>query len=144
MTGFDEQRYSELLAHARPRVIETPEEHDRMLTLAEELMDKGDAISAEEQKVLELLVLLIKLFDDAVVEEGIEEEQDDKPAALPRPHETLQRLMQARGWDPSLLSDVFGNPHVVTLVLSGKRAISKGQAKALARMFNVPLKLFVA
>jgi antitoxin component HigA of HigAB toxin-antitoxin module len=144
MTGFDEQRYAELLASARPRVIETPEEHDRMLTIAEELMDKGEAMSPEERKLLELLVLLVKVFDELVFEEEVEEDQAEEHAPLPRPHETLQRLIHARGWESSVLVDVFGNPHLVSQVLSGLRPITKGQAKALAKIFDVPVKLFLA
>jgi len=144
---MDEQRYAELLAAARPGVIGTPEEHERVLTIAEELMDKGERLSPEEEKLLELLVLLIGAFE-AEVEAQVEAQEDDEdddgePAALPRPNETLQRLLQARGWDSTVLTDVFGNPHLAGEALAGRRPISKGQAKALAKLFQVPPKLFI-
>ncbi len=120
-------------------MIEDPQEHDRLLTIAEELMDKGDALSPEERKLVELLVLLIELFEREVEEE---DEEDGGDHALPLPHETLQRLLQARGWDATALNDVFGNTSITKDALEGRRTISKGQAKALGKLFGVPNKLF--
>ncbi len=126
-------------------MIETDEEHDRLLTVAEDLMDRGAALSGEEQKLLELVVLLIHSFESHSLEESEEDEEDDaERPPLPHPHETLQRLMQSRGWEHDVLTDVFGNPHLVDEVLAGRRPVSRGQAKALAKLFRVPVKLFVA
>src|SRR5690349_7000608 len=100
MKAVDENRYAELLSWARPGLIEDPGEHDRLLGLAEQLMDKGDGISPEEEKLLALLVFLIEAFE-AEVEEGDEGEEEDvgdeggrQPA---EPHETVRRLLEARG-----------------------------------------------
>ena len=46
--------------------------------------------------------------------------------------------MEARKWEPDALVDIFGNPHLVAEVLAGRRPISKGQAKALGKLFRVP------
>ena len=67
---FDLQRYTELLARTAPAVIETPEEHERLLGCAEELMDKGDSLAPEERRLLELLVLLIEVFEREVEDGG--------------------------------------------------------------------------
>ena len=139
---FNADKYAELLARIRPTVIGSDEEHDRLLTVAEELMDRGPSLTAEEHKLLELLVVLIRVFEEQV--EAAEDEDDDNGRAEPpAPHETLQRLMQSRGWDAAMLSDVFGNPMRVSEVLAGKREISKGQAKELAKLFKTPFKLFL-
>ncbi|MGI8746144.1 MAG: hypothetical protein ACR2NN_26900 [Bryobacteraceae bacterium] len=138
---MDEQRYAELLAGSRPGVIDTPEEHERLLTIAEALMEKGQALAAEEWKLLELLVLLIRVFEEEV--EAAEEKEDEEHAPLPRPHETLRRLMQSRGWQEDALTDIFGNPYLTGEAMAGRRPISKGQAKALAKLFRVPEKLFL-
>jgi HTH-type transcriptional regulator/antitoxin HigA len=127
-----------LLASASPVVIETPEEHERLLTIAEALMDRGDALSTEERKLLELLVLLIEVFESQVEEEEGDEQE------IPPPHETLRRLLESRGWGHEVLNDTFGNPNAANEVLAGKRIISKGQAKALGKLFQVPPKLFMA
>ena len=139
-TDFDAEHYAGLLARVRPAVIETPEEHDRLLTIAEELMDKGAALEPEERKLLELIVLLIRVFEEQVEQDA---DDDDGQAEPPPPHETLRRLMESRHWEPSMLNDIFGNPRLVHLVLSGERPISNGQAKALGKLFSVPYKLFL-
>jgi HTH-type transcriptional regulator/antitoxin HigA len=131
---FDAQKYGELLARTLPVVIDNLQDHERLLTAAETLMDRGDDLSAEERKLLELLVVLVEIFEHEV------EEADEQPQPLP--HETLQRLMESRSWSAEALNDVFGNPKLTAEVLSGRKAISKGQAKALGKLFDVPPKLF--
>ena len=145
---LNNQAYAELLAGALPCVIETPEEHERLLTAAEHLMDKGDALSREERKLLEMLVLLIEVFEREVEESEAadpDEEADiqEETQTAPEPHETLQRLLKARGWDSIVLNDIFGNPKLSGEVLNGRRPISKGQAKELGKLFQVPPKLFL-
>ena len=128
--------YGELLAQAKPAIIETPEEHERLLTLAEELMDKGPDLAPEERKLLELLVLLIEVFEKQV------EEDESEPEPEPEKHVILQRLIAARGWEPDVLNDIFGNPHNVKEALEGRLSITRGQAKALGNLLRVPPKLF--
>jgi len=41
------------------------------------------------------------------------------------------------------LLDVFGSRGIASEVVSGKRAISKAQAKKLAEVFHVPADLFL-
>src|ERR1700693_573732 len=105
---IDSAKYGELLAKAVPGVIEDPEEHERLLTAAEELMDKGEALSPEERKLLELLVLLIEVFEHQFAE-GLDSDEDETADhdPLPLPQETLQRLMGKRGWEPLMLNDIF-------------------------------------
>jgi antitoxin component HigA of HigAB toxin-antitoxin module len=134
--------YGELLASIRPVLIETPEEHDRMLTAAEELMEKGDSLTSEERRALELLVFLIKSFEDSVMADDEEDEGEPEQVSA-RPHETLRRLLDARGMSPSDVEHVFGNPIACRDAMAGNRKISRGQAKALADLFRVPYKLFV-
>lgn len=133
--------YAELLAHHQPAIIETPDEHDRMLSLAEQLMEKGDALTPEEEKLLALVVLIIESFE-STIEEGGDEDQEDEDAETPKPHETLQRLLSSRGLEIADVADIFGNPHIARDVLEGARPISRGQAKQLAKYFRVPAKLF--
>ena len=148
---IDLQKYGQLLAEAAPGIIESPEEHERLLTLAEALMDKGDRLTAEERKLLELMVVLIEIFErevEAAEGEGEGEGDDDdqpEPAnhPAPFPHETLERLLKARDWGSEVLNDIFGNPRLAADALAGRKTISRGQAKALGQMFRVPPKLFL-
>jgi HTH-type transcriptional regulator / antitoxin HigA len=115
-----------------PVVIETEEENVRMLTMVEKLMKKGEDLSAEEEKLLKLLVKLIEDFEQRYYQ---------PPEA--EPLEVLQHLMEARGIKPSQLWDVFGSKGIASEVLNGKRAISKAHARALANYFHVPADLFI-
>jgi HTH-type transcriptional regulator/antitoxin HigA len=141
---MDEARYGQLLAEIRPALIETPEEHDRMLTTAESLMEKGPALTAEEQRVLELLVFLIKSFEDSVLAEESGDDDEDEPEPVNAlPHETLKRLMEARSLQPPDIQHVFGNPAACRDALAGTRKITRGQARDLGQFFQVPYKLFL-
>lgn len=140
---MDDTRYGELLKLHLPKVIESTEEHERLLTAAESLMDKGDAMDEEERQILALLVTLIEAFESGVLAgEGEDDEEDDDEEEAPAPHVTLQRLMGSRSINVDDVADIFGNPHIAREVLDGKRTITRGQAKALGRFFRVPPKLF--
>jgi HTH-type transcriptional regulator/antitoxin HigA len=136
--GMDEQRYGALLAEFRPRIIDSPEEHERLLAVAESIMEKGENLPDEEEKLLALIVLLVEAYELNVNEEDDEEDRDEPPA----PHVTLQRLMFSHDMKLDDIAHLFGNPHLTREVLEGKRQISKRQAKELGKFFRVPSKLF--
>lgn len=46
-----------------PVIIETEEENERMLAVVEKLMDKGENLTPEEDKLLKLLAKLIEDFE---------------------------------------------------------------------------------
>lgn len=129
---IDPVRYRRLLSRAMPVVIETEEENARMLAVAEKLMQKGENLSAEEEKLLKLLARLIEDF----------EERFYRPNEA-TPLEVLTHLMEARGVKQSQLWEVFGSKGIASEVLNGKRGISKTHARALANYFHVPAELFI-
>lgn len=137
----DSEKYSELLALHRPVVIETAEEHEHMLTVAESLMEKGESLTVEEHKLLTMVVLLVEAFEVSILQED-DEEEDGEQAEPPAPHDTLRRLIEARGLEAADLIDIFGNPQAAREALEGKRPITRGQGKELGRFFGVPDKLF--
>lgn len=130
--NIDPTRYRRLLSRAMPVVIETEAENERMLAVAERLMEKGEDLSAEEDALLRLVSKLIQDF----------EEQHYAPEDVP-PLEMLRHLMDARGLKQSDLTGVFGSKGVASEVLNGKRGISKTQAKRLAEFFSVSAELFI-
>ena len=130
---LDAKRYGRLLAKALPTVIKTEDENDRMLAIIEDLMVKGeDNLTPEEDALLELLVDLVHDF---------EEEHYPLPSSLP--HKRVAFLLEHRGLKPSDLWTVLGSKGRVSEILSGKRAISKDQAKKLAAFFRVGVDLFI-
>ena len=132
-TGIDLKVYGRLLAKAAPTVIRSKEENDRMLGIVETLMAKGeDGLTPEEDALLELLVDLIHDFES-------------KSYPIPRsaPHEAVGFLLEQRGLKPSDLWPVLGSKSRVSEILSGKRDISKAQARKLAEFFRVGVALFI-
>lgn len=125
-------KYGRLLSKTLPAVIKTEEENDRAILLVEKLLEKGDKISIEENALLDLLWGLIADF----------EEKFYQPREA-TPQEVLIELMDARGLKQKDLTEVFTSKSRVSEAISGKREISKAQAKALAEFFNVSVELFI-
>ena len=139
-------RYGELLAAVRPGIIETPEEHERLIAEAEKLVEKSDRLEAEEEKLLALLTLLIEAYEVGLYDENDDDEAEElngKGHRVAEPHETLGRLLESRGLQLADVADVFGNPQAAREALSGRLPISRGQAKQLSQYFQVPVKLFL-
>lgn len=132
-SNIDLKRYGRLLAKAAPTVIKNEEENDRMLGIVESLMAKGeDNLSPEEDELLELLVDLIHDFESKAY-----------PIPKSAPHELVAFLLEQRDLKPSDLWPVIGSKSRVSEILSGKRSISKEQAKKLAEFFHVGVELFI-
>lgn len=131
-TKLNPQRYGRILSKALPTIIKTEEENDRAILFVEKLLAKGSALSAEEDAMLELMVKLISDF-----EEKYYQPRDATP------QEVLAELMAARDLKQKDLTEVFGSKSRASEAISGKREISKSQAKALAGFFNVSVELFI-
>lgn len=115
-----------------PVVIESEEENERMLAIVAKLMDKGEDLSPEEEKILKLFARLIEDF-----------EQRYYHPREATPLQVLQHLMEARGVKQTHLWEVFGSKGIASEVINGKRGISKTQARALANYFHVSADLFI-
>jgi HTH-type transcriptional regulator/antitoxin HigA len=130
---LDTKRYGRLLAKALPTVIKSEGENERMLAVIEELMGKGEGrLTPEEDALLELLVDLVHDF---------EEKQYPLPSSPP--HEMVAFLLEQRELTAKDLWPVLKSKSRVSEMLSGKRSISKDQAKALAAFFHVGVELFI-
>jgi HTH-type transcriptional regulator/antitoxin HigA len=130
---LNERKYGRLLAQTLPKAIETEAEYERLLDEVNRLMSKGeDDLTPEEDTLLELLFTLIEKF-----EEGRFELNASTPRGI------LLELMEARQVKPRDLWPVLGSKGATSEVLSGKRGISKAQAKALGEFFHVSPELFL-
>ncbi|HJU04046.1 MAG TPA: hypothetical protein VJ692_02765 [Nitrospiraceae bacterium] len=131
--ALNAKRYGELLAEALPMVITTEAEYDRLRAAVEELMNRDEnSLSAEEIKLLDLLVTLIDRYEETHYE-----------IECGTPHEMLHHLMEARGLTHKDVWALFGSKGVASEVLNGKRAISKTHARALADFFHVSADMFI-
>jgi HTH-type transcriptional regulator / antitoxin HigA len=130
---LDRKKYARLANRVVVKAIETEEEHDRMSAAVEHLMDKGeDRLSPEESALLETMAILIQAYDD-----------QHHPLAPIAPNRMLAYLMETSGRGAKDLLPVFGTRGRVSEVLSGRRSISKEQAKKLASVFKVTADLFI-
>ena len=129
--AIDDKKYARVLAKVLPRVIATAAEHARLLSEVEKLMDKGEDRGTEEDTALELMVRLIKDY-----------EEEHHPLPDPSPHEMLAYLMEKRGLRQADLVPIF-NRGYVSDVVNGKRAISRAHAKQLAAFFKVSAEVFI-
>ena len=129
---IEPKKYGKLLSNALPKIIKTEQENDRAILIVEKLLAKGERLSSEEGALLELLGTLIADFEGKFYQ--------PKDAS---PQDVLAELMQDRDLKQSDLVDVFGSKSRVSEAVSGKREISKSQAKALGTFFKVPADLFI-
>jgi HTH-type transcriptional regulator/antitoxin HigA len=129
---LNEREYQRLLGETLPMVIKTEDEYTRMLAAVRELMTKGEQrLSEEEGRLLELLAMLVEEYEDRVY-----------PLPETEPHKMLQCCLDEEGLKPSDLWTILPKSRV-SEILSGKRAISKAQARKLSDFFHVPIDLFL-
>jgi HTH-type transcriptional regulator/antitoxin HigA len=128
----NESEYRDLLAQTLPHVIHTEEENLRCTAALEVLLRKATK-TAEEQRLAELLTLLIEDFED-------------KHYALPptSPVDVVRHLMDANGLRQVDLLDVFGSPSVASEVLHGKRELAKSHIQKLSERFRLSPDVFFA
>jgi HTH-type transcriptional regulator/antitoxin HigA len=128
---LDAKTYGQLLGRTLPQVIHSDEESER---LTNELMrlDESEDHSAEAKELAELLTVLI-------------DEYEARRYAIRKasPRQILQHLMEARNLTQKDLWKTFGSKGITSEVFHGKRAISKAQAKKLAKFFHVSAALFI-
>jgi HTH-type transcriptional regulator/antitoxin HigA len=127
-------KYGKLLAKTLPKVIETREEFDRYVQMMEDLDRRttaGEPLAPEEEALLALLERLVQDYDDRI-------ELPEVP-----PHEMVKFLMDQRGLRQAALVEVIGSRAQVSAMVSGRRGISKAQAKKLAEFFHVPADLVI-
>ncbi|MBA2620154.1 MAG: helix-turn-helix domain-containing protein [Acidobacteria bacterium] len=129
---FNKQLYGVLLTDTLPVVIDSAAEYNRIESIFENLLDKENR-SPEEDKLFDLLANLLEDY----------ERRSLPPLAELSPLEALQFLMRENDLAQKDLAEFFGSKGIVSEVLSGKRSISKSQAKKLAARFCVSTDLFI-
>ncbi len=132
--SIDLKRYGRLLAKVVPRTITTKEEHERALALVESMLEKSERkMTPEQDTLLDLLTNLIRDYEASAY----------PPRNRTKPHEMAAFLLEQRGLKAADLWPVIGSKGRVSEILTGKRSISKEQAKKLADFFRVGVELFI-
>lgn len=131
--AIDRKKYVRLANRIVLKAVETEEEYDAMVAAVEKLFDKGEENqSPEESALLETMAILIQAYD-----------AEHYPLPKRSPNEMLAYLMETSGRKPKDLLPIFGTRGRVSEILSGKRSISKEQAKRLAAFFKVSAELLI-
>jgi HTH-type transcriptional regulator / antitoxin HigA len=142
---IDKKKYLELMdtADIIPKVIETEDEYDRFLAVAEKLMHKrldrlGGALRVRTAEDTALLMLVVKLIEDY---ESIHHNLDDWEKSTP--NELLRHIITVSGTRNVDLIGIIGSSGVMSEVVNGHRTISKEQAKSLGKFFKLSPGLFI-
>jgi HTH-type transcriptional regulator/antitoxin HigA len=122
--------YGRLLQDILPSVPRNRAENERLLAEIEKLMSKGeDRLSPAEDAMMGVLFSLVREY-----------EQRSVSRKASTPVEILQFLMEQNRLAPS---DLPLPANRVSEILSGKRSVSKEQAKQLGAFFRVSPALFI-
>lgn len=130
-TATSRPEYATLLAKTLPAVTHSEKENEHYTALLEELDRRTGKVTVAEQRLAELLTLLIEDFEEKhyslKASTGIE---------------VLEELIEANGLKQKDLVDIFGTPSIISEVLRGKRKFTTEHIRKLSRRFHVSPELF--
>jgi HTH-type transcriptional regulator / antitoxin HigA len=130
---MDRGKYKRLLVRVAPTAIESEAENERALGILERLLEKGEAkLTPEEDALVELLTQLVENFEKRAY-----------PRKKSAPPDLIRFLLEQKRLKPVNLAEVLGSRGRVSEILSGKRSVSKEQAKRLGAFFRVSPALFI-
>ena len=125
--------YEQLLLDTLPSRIDNETQYRQMGDRLGVLIGKGRGRTADESKLMRLLVLLVEDYD----------RRNSLPPSDSTPAEMLRFLMEHSEKAPADLLPVFGQRSHVNEALNGKRLISAEHARKLGKLFGVAPGLFV-
>jgi HTH-type transcriptional regulator / antitoxin HigA len=123
--------YGQLVAEVKPKVIETEDEYEQFLSVAERLTFK-QAQTPEESVLYDLVTMLVEAY-----------EAEHYPIDKSSPAEVLQHIIESSGIDPIELAEIFGSSESVAQVLAETKSIDPKWAQALADRFKLSPKIFL-
>ena len=135
-TRVDEEgRYMELVRAFPLRPIRTEDEYRRASEVLDQLVVRGeDAITSEERDYLETFELLIRAYDEAHFHMALERRT---------PLQRVKYLMKESGMSTADLGRLLGNRGLASLILSGKRQLSKSHIRKLGDHFGLDPGYFI-
>jgi HTH-type transcriptional regulator / antitoxin HigA len=133
MTATAEREYARLIAENVPRVIRTKRDYQRAMAEVTRLARLSDSRSVAQTEYYDLLSTLVAAY----------EREHISPLPQLSPRDFLKEAMDLRGISQKQISDALGDRAAASAILSGKRQISKAQAKRLAALFRVDAGLFI-
>ena len=129
---LDPVAYGKLLAMEQPKPIKNEKEFERMVARLEELDFATRPLTPEETALRDVLGALVNVYEEA------HHRLPEQP-----PCEMVKFLMEQRGLKQADLVPALGTRAQVSDVVTGRRGISKAQAKKLAEFFGMSVELFI-
>jgi HTH-type transcriptional regulator / antitoxin HigA len=123
--------YSQLVAEVTPKVIETQDEYEKFLAVAEHLTFKQEQ-TPEESALYDLVTMLVETY-----------EAQHYPLDRSSPVEVLEHIIESSGIDRSDLVKIFGSGETLDRVLAGRELINPTQAQALGERFKLSPQIFL-
>jgi HTH-type transcriptional regulator / antitoxin HigA len=128
---IDLKVYGQLVAEVMPKVIETEDEYEQFLAVAERLTFKQQQ-TPEESALYDLVTMLVETYEAQHYE--IEKSS---------PLEVLLHIIESSGIAVAELADIFGSCEITNQILAGQRLIDVSQAEALAERFKLSPQIFL-
>lgn len=117
-----------------PSAISSDEEHTRVMRTVSDLMSRQLTLNHKEGKLLRTLAKLVANYEEMCFA------ADREPVS---PLDMLKFNMENHNHTAKDLWKVVGDKGTVSKILSGKRAISKTQAKRLGEFYHLSPALFI-
>jgi HTH-type transcriptional regulator / antitoxin HigA len=127
---IDLKVYGQLVAEVTPKVIETEDEYEQFLAVAERLTFK-QVQTPEESALYDLVTMLVETY-----------EAQHYPIDRSSPVEVLEHIIESSGIDSTDLVEIFGSGETLDRVLAGRELINSSQANALAQRFKLSPEIF--
>lgn len=134
MTVAAEREYAELLRMRRPHAISSKRAYDAAMREIEELTIRGDRRSPAETEYYRVLCALAADYERRL---GAERWHTLTPVVA------LRELMALKGVTQSQVAQALGDRAAASSILSGRREVSKAQAKRLGELFSVDAGVFI-
>jgi HTH-type transcriptional regulator/antitoxin HigA len=126
--------FADLVRQFRPVPIRSEQQYDRTVEVMNRLAVR-DERSGDEDDYLDLLMLLVEAYDEEHYDFG----PDNRT-----PLERLKAVMESAGVTPGELGKVLGvGKSAVSMILSGKRQLSKQSILKLAERFKMEAGYFL-
>ena len=118
-------------AEVTPKVIETEDEYEQFLMVAERLTFNQDQ-TPEESALYDLVAMLVETYES-------QHYSIDKSS----PAEILGHIIESSGIEVTDLAEIFGSIETLDRVLAGQELINTSQAEALGNRFKLSPQIFL-
>jgi HTH-type transcriptional regulator/antitoxin HigA len=115
------------------KVIKSEEQYLEYLTWVDELFDKQVKPDTKEGEMLQVVLLLIKQYEDA-----------NYPVPMPDPIEAIKSKMKDAGLRNKDLVGKVGSKGYISSILSGRKPLTLELAKLFHRELNIPAEVLLS